>query len=148
MGDLTHLGHDDGTSAAARRRVPLKVLHPRDHLGDVDLCALLVPLERRPQKHRVLVEKPAAKLGKSPKAIICSVLVPPWHSPKLPLPADVGPGPEDDEEVLLLGHPDEPGQVEEGGEVPAAIAEVEDPLLRLVEVPWDVTEDLESILNP
>ena len=65
MGDLTHLGHDDGTSAAARRRVPLKVLHPRDHLGDVDVGALLVPLERRPQKHRVLVEKPTIKLGSS-----------------------------------------------------------------------------------
>ena len=138
---MTHLGHDDGASAAARRRVPLKVLHPRDHLGDVDLCALLVPLERRPQKHRVLMEKPAAKLGISPKAIICLVIGPPRQAPKLPLPADIGPGPEDDEEVLLLGHLDEPGQVEEGGEVSASIAEVKDPLLRLVEVPWDITED-------
>ena len=67
------------------------------------------------------------------------VICPPWQSPKLPLPADIRPRPEDDEEVLLLGHPDEPRQVEEGREVSAAITEVEDSLLRLVEIPWNVS---------
>lgn len=59
----TYLGHDDGSPAAAGRRVPLKVLHPRDHLGDEDVGALLVPGERRPEKHWMLVQKPAAEFG-------------------------------------------------------------------------------------
>ena len=70
-----------------------------------------------------------------------SVICPPWQSPKLPLPADIRSRPEDDEEVFLLGHLDEPRQVEEGREVSAAITEVEDSLLRLVQVPRNVTEE-------
>ena len=63
----------------------------------------------------------------------------PGHPPKLPLGADVGPGPEDDEEVLLPRRPEEARQVEEGREVAAAPAKVEHALLRLVQVPRHVT---------
>ena len=68
-----------------------------------------------------------------------SINISPGHPPKLPLRADVGPGPEDDEEVFLARHLDEARQIEEGREVAAALSKVKHPFLRLVQVPGDVT---------
>ncbi len=65
----------------------------------------------------------------------------PGQPAEVPLGADVRPRPEYDEEVFFLGHPYEGGQVEESGEVSAAVAKVEHAALGLVEVPGNVAAE-------
>ena len=79
------LSHDDGTSTAATA-LELELPHSGQELLQVDLSPLLVGLVGAPEEHGMVMEEPAGQTS------------------ELPLSADVGPGPEYGEHVLLLYH--------------------------------------------
>ena len=82
---VLYLSHDDRPSVA-QAALELEVSDSRQELLQVDLRPLFIGRVGAPEEHRVVVEEPAGQ------------------PPKLPLPADVGPGSENCEHVLLLYH--------------------------------------------
>ena len=82
---VLYLSHDDGSSVT-EAALELEVFHPRQEFLQVDLSPLLVGRVGAPEEHWVVMEEPARQTS------------------KLPLPADVGPGPEYCKHVLLLYH--------------------------------------------
>ena len=82
---VLYLRHDDGASVT-EAALELEVFHPGQKFLQVDLSPLFVGRVGAPEEHRVVMEEPAGQTS------------------KLPLPADVGPGPKYCEHVLLLYH--------------------------------------------
>ena len=82
---VLYLSHDD-RPPVTEAALELEVSHPREELLQVDLGPLLIGRVGAPEEHGVVVEQPAGQPA------------------ELPLPADVGPGPEYGEHVLLLDH--------------------------------------------
>ena len=82
---VLYLRHDDGASVT-EAALELEAFHPGQKFLQVDLSPLFVGRVGAPEEHRVVMEEPARQTS------------------KLPLPADVGPGSEYCEHVLLLYH--------------------------------------------
>ena len=62
------------------------------------------------------------------------------HPPKLPLPTNVQPRTEDDQQVFFHGHGQKGRQVQERRKLTRSIAKVKDTFLGFVEVPRDISK--------